>query len=321
MAVNESATNRWDAGLAGDFYHIYRGWSWELFRITSGGNVWIWTTSPGAKLNIKGNNLSDLLNITSTTYNKDLLSINWGGFIEIETWGTSAVPDIKVIDSDNNVGRAALQIQGDKWNKEIAWFASNGNVWIWTINPGVKLQVNWAIYTNQEVESWKKIPFHIQPTSNWRISPYIRMSDPNNSSFWDIQITTWWHFALDYLDNQKFKISNTWNLLISWTLTQNSDERLKENIEIIEWSLEKIAKIDWVRYNWKDTESRWEEKQIWVVAQDIENVFPELVVTDDSEEWIKSVNYAWLVAPLIEAVKELKKENEELRKRVDVLEK
>ena len=35
MAVNESATNRWDAGLAGDFYHIYRGWSWELFRINN----------------------------------------------------------------------------------------------------------------------------------------------------------------------------------------------------------------------------------------------------------------------------------------------
>jgi Chaperone of endosialidase len=56
-----------------------------------------------------------------------------------------------------------------------------------------------------------------------------------------------------------------------------------------------------------------------VIAQEVEAVFPELVVT--TPEGIKRVNYTGLVGVVIEAVKELKARNEALEQRVAELEK
>jgi hypothetical protein len=56
-----------------------------------------------------------------------------------------------------------------------------------------------------------------------------------------------------------------------------------------------------------------------VLAQEVEQVFPELVST--TSEGIKQVNYTGLVGVLIEAVKELKAKNDALEKRVAELEK
>lgn len=60
---------------------------------------------------------------------------------------------------------------------------------------------------------------------------------------------------------------------------------------------------------WNDTELS-QEKQIGLIAQEVEKEFPELVSTDN--EGMKSVNYASMVAPLIEAVKEQQEQIENL---------
>jgi len=79
--------------------------------------------------------------------------------------------------------------------------------------------------------------------------------------------------------------------------------------------LEKISQLEGVTYYWKDS-TRDTKRQIGVIAQDIEKVFPEAVTTD--EKGMKSVAYGNLVAPLIGAVKELKSQKdfeiEELKK-------
>ncbi len=75
--------------------------------------------------------------------------------------------------------------------------------------------------------------------------------------------------------------------------------------------MEKVSKLSGVTYFWKDS-ARGFNRQIGVIAQDVEKVFPEAVATD--EKGMKSVAYGNLVAPLIESVKELKKENDSLKK-------
>lgn len=80
----------------------------------------------------------------------------------------------------------------------------------------------------------------------------------------------------------------------------NSDRRLKHDIVKLESSLEKINKLNWYSY----TLNRSGKNDIWVIAQEVEVVFPELVKTSDID-WMKAVQYGNLVAPLIEAVKEL----------------
>ncbi|MBI1301979.1 MAG: hypothetical protein GC137_10060 [Alphaproteobacteria bacterium] len=89
-----------------------------------------------------------------------------------------------------------------------------------------------------------------------------------------------------------------------------SDIRLKENITPIEGVLEKIDQIEGVYFTWKDKEKD-QSRKIGVIAQEIEKVFPEVI--DELEDGTKTVDYAALVSPLIQATKELKSQNAALR--------
>ncbi len=89
-----------------------------------------------------------------------------------------------------------------------------------------------------------------------------------------------------------------------------SDARWKTNINTIENSLEKVSKLRGVTYEWTDS-SKGAGEQIGVIAQEVEEIFPEAVSTDN--EGYKSVAYSKLVAPLIESIKELKNENDYLK--------
>ena len=60
-----------------------------------------------------------------------------------------------------------------------------------------------------------------------------------------------------------------------------------------------VSKLDGVKFTWK----KGGNDSVGVIAQNVEDVLPELVITDD--EGTKSVNYNGLVGVLIEAVKEL----------------
>jgi hypothetical protein len=89
-----------------------------------------------------------------------------------------------------------------------------------------------------------------------------------------------------------------------------SDRTLKENIVPIESPLQKVQSLGGYTFNWKKDG----KSDIGVIAQDVEKVFPELVQTDD--KGIKTVAYSNLVAPLIEAVKELANSLDSLATRV-----
>ena len=54
--------------------------------------------------------------------------------------------------------------------------------------------------------------------------------------------------------------------------------------------------------------------KVGVLAQDIEAIVPEVVLTADDEMQTKSVDYGKLTAVLIEAIKDLKAEIDELKK-------
>ena len=87
-----------------------------------------------------------------------------------------------------------------------------------------------------------------------------------------------------------------------------SDERVKENIKTIDNSLEKVNQLRGVEFN-KIGEDK---KSIGVIAQEIEKVIPEVVYED--KDGMKSVAYGNITGVLIEAIKELKQEIEELKK-------
>jgi hypothetical protein len=94
-------------------------------------------------------------------------------------------------------------------------------------------------------------------------------------------------------------------------VTAFSDERLKDNIETIPDALSKVCQMRGVTFNRTDFDG---EKQMGVIAQEVEKVIPEVVREDDSEDKIKSVAYGNMVGVLIEAIKDLKAEVDELKK-------
>lgn len=98
------------------------------------------------------------------------------------------------------------------------------------------------------------------------------------------------------------------SLTASFDINSNSDESLKTNIKELKNSLEIVNQLRGVTFDWKETG----KSSVGVIAQDVEKVLPELVKVDD----IKSVNYNGLIAVLIEAIKDLSNEVEELKSRV-----
>jgi hypothetical protein len=94
-------------------------------------------------------------------------------------------------------------------------------------------------------------------------------------------------------------------------VTAFSDKRLKTDIQPIENALEKVMHMQGVYYKRNDVEDARE--QVGVLAQDMEAVLPEVVLTADDEIQTKSVDYGKITSVLIEAIKELKAEINELK--------
>ena len=94
-------------------------------------------------------------------------------------------------------------------------------------------------------------------------------------------------------------------------VTAFSDERLKTDIETINDAVNKVCQMRGVTFKRTDDDGR---TSVGVIAQEIEKVLPEVVREDNSEDKIKSVAYGNIVGVLIEAIKELKSEIEELKK-------
>jgi len=95
-----------------------------------------------------------------------------------------------------------------------------------------------------------------------------------------------------------------------------SDARLKENIKPIENPLEKLSKIRGVTYDWKDGIENFDPKcktETGVIAQEIEAVIPDAISPAPFNEEYKTVEKDKIIALLIEAVKELKAEVDELK--------
>lgn len=94
----------------------------------------------------------------------------------------------------------------------------------------------------------------------------------------------------------------TGTLKVNGTVLNGSDIRLKRDVEPLENSLDRILRLEGISYNWKDEKLSELGRQIGLSAQNVEEVFPDVVKAD--ENGTKAIAYNQLIAPIIEAVKE-----------------
>ena len=113
-------------------------------------------------------------------------------------------------------------------------------------------------------------------------------------------------------------------------VANTSDKRLKTNIINIDSPLEKLSKINGVYFNWNETAKELNQKntnkrEVGFIAQEVQEVMPEIVSlapfdtinhTNQSKsgENYLTIQYEKIVPLLVESIKELKKEIEELKK-------
>jgi hypothetical protein len=259
----------------------------------TGGKVGIGTSAPRQKLHISGN---------VSTYG------NTSGLILYKADG--ATPGYSVARSFGNDDAQNFYIYDNLVNSVRLIVDASGNVGIGTVSPGTKLEVNGTITlpsgdTNaiqgNGASSWLVLGSDAGSTGGaGGTGSHIVLRGSTQS-----QNIEFYQNA-----NQRFVFYPTGNAMFTGTLTQNSDARLKTDIHVIPDALEKLTLLRGVTFHWK-AQDRDRGAQVGVIAQDVQKAFPQLVSTDASGTL--NVNYQGLVAPLIEAVKELKADNDNLR--------
>ena len=182
----------------------------------------------------------------------------------------------------NNIGSTNFNITGDTNNRFV-----QGNLYLRSDSPTIYLRD-----TNHNVSM-------IHCNSNI----FYVLRGTTDSETWT-QVNGVWPLQIDLTNN---------NATFGGTVTASSDVRFKKNIETIQDALDKVLNMRGVTFERLDTPGT----EIGVIAQEVEEVVPELVVTAANGN--KSVAYANISALLIEAIKAQQVQINELRAEIQKL--
>jgi Chaperone of endosialidase len=113
--------------------------------------------------------------------------------------------------------------------------------------------------------------------------------------------------------SDRLSLRGNGNLWIAGNYSNASDARLKKDIQEIDGSMDKLEQLNAYQYHWKAADMGT-DLQTGLLAQEVEKVFPELVVEDD--RGMKAVNYIGLIPHLLNAIKDQQKAIAELQQKV-----
>jgi hypothetical protein len=128
--------------------------------------------------------------------------------------------------------------------------------------------------------------------------------------------------AVSYADMRRLGVpfstsdANAWLTVYCRTVVEVSDERAKTNIKPIGNALDRVSKLRGVSYTFKGERGTAGGDRLGLIAQEVQKVVPEAVSPDERGAGIA---YSTMVPLLIEAVKELKDQLDELRAEVKKL--
>ena len=119
--------------------------------------------------------------------------------------------------------------------------------------------------------------------------------------------------------------AGNWYLLGNGTTTYTSDQRLKKNIETTrDGYLADICRLRVVKYNWRN-DAEGTDKELGLIAQEVEQVFPRLVQDDlnkispDDDTLYKTLKGSVIPYMLLKAIQELKAINDTQAETINAL--
>jgi hypothetical protein len=94
----------------------------------------------------------------------------------------------------------------------------------------------------------------------------------------------------------------SWQAVYAYAYVTSSDGRYKENISALPYGLDAVTALRPVSFNWADRPD--DGLHYGLIAQEVREVLPEVVVGDDGENGTLSMNYGELVPVLVNAIQE-----------------
>jgi hypothetical protein len=252
----------------------------ERMRIDSSGLVGIGTNSPTQRLDV-----SDNLRVRGTRISQDNSGGNafeigpGAGTGDSTIWGFYAPTSRGIAFLTNTTERVRITSGGYFKASNNATYVASGNDFH-EFNTNAADVVLWARNTNASPYG-----YYVDFTN-----------DPNNAS--------------NYVFKAATGATNIYTIWSNGTVSARSDVRLKKNIETARNGYaEDLAKLRVVKYNWYNHEEGT-PKELGFIAQEVEQVFPGLVITDKpgEENESKSIKTSVLVPMLVKAIQELKTE-------------
>lgn len=118
-------------------------------------------------------------------------------------------------------------------------------------------------------------------------------------------------FTAATVSSTKLYFNPSSGTLNATTFNSLSDERVKKNVQTLDDALNKTLSLRGVSFTFKDTE----KDSIGLIAQELENIVPEVVET--GSDGYKSVSYGNLVGLLIEAIRDQQSQIDDLREQLE----
>ncbi len=318
-------------GLKSDSGGIYRGaitgvdntgTEFESISVSlSTGNVGIGTTTPGRALDIAQSNAGGYtgLRIRNTASSNEGWSLLMkqdsditGGSFNIYDDNAAAVR-MTVIPTTGNVGigtttpSSKLTVQGTAGSDDIFTIASstgsslltvaaNGNIGIGTTGPAGILHADAPDGVDGPI---------FDAGTNGTTNHALLVRDSLNNQL--LRVNSNGNVGIGPT-NPSVALDVTGSIEYTGTITDVSDARRKENLTILENSLDKLMTLDAVSFNMiGDT-----TKELGFTAQNVQAVFPELVTIVDPETDTLGLNYVGLISPIVGSVQELNIKLEDL---------
>jgi len=310
--TSPTATLQVNSSNTGGAFAVYNAsWSESYFFVDGAtGNVGMGTTSPSYKLDVEGGTGSAIRGQSSSLgvegFSTSGIGVfgNTGSGVGVGSYSNDGIG----VSGYSSSGKG---VEGSSTTGYAGWFEGpknyfSGKVGIGTTGPAYPLDVAGEVNLNKGVSSGVALRVN-GDEALWYNGTYFSWGYGGTTNYFADKVGIGMSNP-----SRKLWVNGDAGGTTAWY--NDSDFRLKKDVQTIDNAIEKVQKLRGIYFSWNDTVTRPEGRQIGMIAQEVIEVVPEVVQKKGEYYSMATAN---IVALLVEAIKEQQAEIEELRARLN----